>query len=112
MNFLNMRAPLVDLVSGMVRQPWNNWFQQFVQPPSGVMNVIVGTSPFTYQAKEPGTLVISGGTVSNITFKRGGVTINLGIVNSYLLMINDTIIVTFSVLPTLQFLPFYGGTNR
>lgn len=104
----NLLSCLTD-VSGLIQKPWNNFFSQFSSPPSAIKTIVVGTSPFQYQAGEPGTLVLTGGTVSNVSLIRGRDSVNLGTPKSVLLMIQDIAQITYSVIPTLQFLPFYGA---
>lgn len=101
----NMNAPLVNKL-GKIIPPWNSWFQQFSQQAPAVANVSVGASPFSYTAGVDGTLIISGGTVSAISLVRGITTIPLSTVRPLAvpISIGDTVIVTYTVLPTLQFL--------
>ena len=102
----NMTAPLVNKL-GKIIPPWNSWFQQFAQAAAAVVSVLVGTSPFSYTANNTGQVIISGGTVSNIAFVRGAITINLftstASPRAVLVSIGDTVVITYSVLPTVQF---------
>lgn len=104
----SLLAPFVDRSTGKIRAPWNYYLQQFTQAPPSVFPLIVGTSPFEFQAAEPGNVTITGGTVSQILLTRGTVSINVTGQKVIPVSINDTITVTYSVLPTLQFLPSYG----
>lgn len=103
----NMQAALVDKLGKLV-SPWNSWFQQFTQPPLAVAAVAVGASPFLYTPNNIGQVVVSGGTVSDISLIRGGVTISLFTSTAFprliLVSIGDTIQVTYSVLPTIRFM--------
>ena len=103
----NMNAPLVDKTLRVV-PPWNSWFQQFTQAPAASAGVTVGASPFSFTANNIGQVIVSGGTVSNIALVRGTVIINLftstASPRAILVSIGDTVIVTYSVLPTIQFL--------
>lgn len=101
---LNMTAPLVN-ERGQIIPPWNSFFQQFTQAPTGVMSLIVTASPFSYQAREPGYINVSGGTVSVLTLVRGLVVINVLNVKLIPVSIKDTVIVTYSVIPTIKFIP-------
>lgn len=95
---------------GLVQKPWNSFFQQFSSPPSRIIDIDITASPMMYAAGEPGTLVITGGTLTNVTLIRGPDSANLGTVRQILLMIKDTAQITYSVAPTdIQFLPFYGA---
>lgn len=95
--------------NGLIQKPWNNFFSQFSSPPSKAITIDVGASPFEYQAGEPGTIVIINGTVSNVSLIRGTDTIDYGTAKNLILMIKDTAAITYSVLPTVKFLPFYGA---
>lgn len=103
----NVMAPLVDKL-GKIIPPWNSWFQQFSQQAPEVASVTVGTSPFSYTANTPGNLIVSGGTVSLITLTRGTTTITIATSTAnpriVPIAIGDTVEVTYTVLPTIQFL--------
>lgn len=109
--FYSTIAKFVDK-AGNILQPWIAYLQQFTIAPPPFAAVIVGSSPFAYEAKEPGNLFISGGTVSSITLTRGPDTITVApsTVNPRLIpvAVNDTVIVTYSVLPTIKFIASYG----
>ncbi len=63
-------------------------------------------SPWHYTAPNNGTLIVSGGTVSNIAITRGTTTIQTGVTaGAFTLDLNDTVAVTYSAAPTLTFLP-------
>lgn len=98
---------LVDK-SGRLLNPWISFLQQFVQAPPAFASVTVGASPFAYEAAEPGTLAITGGTVSDVSLTRGTDTISFGSIKTISVAINDTVTITYSVLPTVQFIPSYG----
>lgn len=103
----NLTSALVNKL-GKVIPPWNSWFQQFSQPAPAVAPIAVGASPFSYTANSNGTLIISGGTVSLISLTRGPTTIliatSTAIARIVPISIGDTVNVTYTVLPTLQFL--------
>jgi hypothetical protein len=105
---LNMQAALVRVANnvGYLLPPWNSFFQQLVQPAPAVQAITVSASPFSYTANANGSLIISGGTISDIDLVRGLDTIPLSIVTPLIvpIRIGDTVIVTYSVLPTVQFL--------
>lgn len=84
-------------------------FQSITQV-SPIQPVTVGASPFTYtQGQSRGVLVIAGGTVSDIQLTRGSVTIPVTI-GSIPVSANDTVKVTYSVAPTINFVPTtFGG---
>lgn len=103
----NLTSPLVDKL-GKLLPPWNSWFQQFSQAAPAVANVIVGASPFSYTANANGSLIVSGGNVSLITLTRGTdtITIATSTANTVIIPISigDTVEVTYTVIPTMQFL--------
>jgi hypothetical protein len=69
----------------------------------------VGTSPFSYTAKEPGYVIITAGTISAIHLIRGNVDITLTGQKIIPVSINDIVAITYSVKPTVQFVPIYGA---
>lgn len=103
---LNQNAPLVDLETGKVISPWNSFFQQFTQKAAAVQNITLTKSPFSYTPNDRGNVVISGGNVSGINLIRGNVIIPLSTVRPIMIYlgIGDTIQITYSATPTLQFL--------
>lgn len=70
-------------------------------------NVItVGASPYTYLAERNGVLVVQGGTVSQIAYVRNSGTVNLGVTAGPVpLLMADAVTITYTVLPTVTFLP-------
>ena len=68
----------------------------------------LGASPATYFAPVRGTAYISGGTVSSITLTRGAVSgLATGVVaGAFPLAPGDSLVITYSVVPVLNFLPF------
>lgn len=103
----SLNAQLVDAMRRMVA-PWNSFFQQFTQTPAPAMTVSVGSSPFFYTALEPGTLVLQGGTITNLQLIRGSLVINIINAITIPLGIDDVVIITYSVLPNAYFFPSLG----
>ena len=69
-------------------------------------SVAIGASPFTYTAAFNGTVAITGGTVSAIALIRQGTSIATGIVAGlFPLSRLDQLQITYSVAPTMTFLP-------
>jgi hypothetical protein len=95
-----------------IKEPWVQYLQQFTIAPPAFIDITVGASPFEYQDKEPGNIFISGGTVSGITLTRGVDTITVAPDTStpriIPVAVNDIIEVTYTVLPTMKFIPLYG----
>ena len=89
----------------------NNWLGVADDTPLNgsqlaVSSITVGASPFTYVAKALGAVNISGGTVSQVAIKRNGVTTNLGgIAGNFHTSNGDSIIITWSIIPTAVFIP-------
>jgi|SRR6185312_169237 len=109
----NTLSPLT--LNGRVISPWVEYLQQFTIAPPPIITIKVTGSIFKYIGKEPGNLVVTDGTISQISLTRGNVTINFGAGTNKIIPvgIKDTISITYSVLPTLQFIPSYGqNTNR
>jgi hypothetical protein len=103
----NLSAPLTDSYGLIKSQAWISFFQQFVQAPSGTSSLIVGASPFAYQAKEPGLVNVGSGVVSHISLTRGSTIIDVTGLKLIPVAIKDTVTVTYSVLPTILFIPNY-----
>jgi hypothetical protein len=98
----NMVSALVDK-AGKIVPPWNSFFQQFSNPPSPIMSVVVGTDPFSYVVKQPGMVVLVGGTT--VSLIRGKITISMGNSKAFPVEIGDIVVIAGS--PTLKFVPRY-----
>lgn len=69
-------------------------------------SVAVGASPFTYTAAFDGTIVVTGGTVSAIALIRQGTSVATGIIAGLIPLSRlDQLQITYSVAPTMTFLP-------
>ena len=102
----NLNSPFVDIKTGKAIAPWNSFLQQFTQKAAAVQNITLTGSPFSYTPNDRGNVIVSGGTISGINLIRGDVIIPLSTVRPLMvyLGIGDTIQITYSVTPTLQFL--------
>lgn len=69
-----------------------------------IVDVTVGASPFTYTADTIGHLNIQGGTISTRTLTRGSKTINFT-TSMVPVVAGDVVTITYSVVPTLSFVP-------
>lgn len=99
-------VPMVD-DQGRISQAWFRFFQQLVNQPSASQAVTVSGSPFTYTANTPGNIVINGGTVTALSVSRGTTTVTVSTATKIIpLGQNDSVIVTYSVLPTITWLPW------
>ncbi len=103
----NQISPFVSKV-GKILAPWVQYLQQFTQAPPNMVDVIVTPDPFFYTSKEPGNVSITGGTVSGVTLLRGQLSIDVTGQKLIPVAIQDTIIVSYSVAPTMKFLANYG----
>ena len=90
---------------GFIVPPWNSYLQQFTQKPSAVITQTVTGSPYSLTPNSNGKIIITGGTISQILLIRGAVSINITAQRIIPIRIEDTIEVTYSVLPTIYFLP-------
>lgn len=106
----NQNSPFVQLPNGRIVPPWNSYLQQFTQQPPNIIPITVTASPFSYTAREPGHVVVEGGTVSLVQLTRGSVTVTV-LTNIVPVSIGDTVGITYSVLPTIKFIPMYGNVT-
>lgn len=85
---------------------WMRFFNALVAPPATIAAVTVGATPFSYTAGGPGTLSVTGGTVSSITLRRNTVTMATGLTSGLIPMANrDIVTIAYSGLPTVNFVP-------
>lgn len=105
----NLNSPFVRLPSGLLIAPWNSYLQQFTQTPPPIIGIVAGPSPFDYTAVEPGHVSVNGGSVSLIQLIRGNVIIAIVGSNLVPVGIADVVRITYSVLPTIKFIPMYGN---
>lgn len=71
-----------------------------------VQSVTVGSSPFTYTAYSDGIAVITGGTVSSVSYSRQGTSVATGLMDSiFPLRRADQLVVTYTLAPTMTFMP-------
>ena len=104
----NLSVPFLDN-NGNLNSAWQSFFQQFTQAPPGVNTPVVTTSPFTYTAREPGQLAVSGGAITSIALIRGSVSINVTGEKLIALSVRDSVEIVYTILPSVQFLPNYGS---
>lgn len=110
MNQVPSSIPFTDL-SGNLNPAWQSFFQQFTQAPPGASSLVITASPFAYVAREPGLIAVVGGTVASVTLTRGTLNIDVSGEKLIAVSVKDTITVTYSVLPIIQFLPNFGNAN-
>lgn len=108
---LNPNAPswAIPLLNpdGTTNQAWFNYLTQLQGVPSPILSVTPGPSPFAYKAPSNGALAVSVGTVSSITLARARVSgVNVGFTSgSISVAANDVVTITYSVAPTVNFIP-------
>lgn len=106
-NLPNYPVPLQD--RGITSKDWYFFFAGLFKglAPAAEVPVVVGASPFTYNPSVKGTVIVSGGTVSAIAFSRDGTTFySTGqTAGMFTLNAQDRLRVTYTVLPTLTFVP-------
>ncbi len=86
----------------------------FIPPaiPSALSNpaspeaITLGASPFTFTPADRGQALLSGGTVTGVTWTRDGTTFYATgqIAGFFPLEVTDSLVITYTVLPTLTFL--------
>ena len=73
------------------------------EPP---VSITVTASPFTYQATRPGSVVVSGGTVSLVEMGRAGTFTGMGLLGGVVpVWVSDSVKITYVVAPTMTFIP-------
>lgn len=78
---------------------------KLVAPPAPAA-IVVGASPYTYTAPSNGCVVVSGGTVSLVQLGRAGAFLATGVTTGvFPVSAGDQIKVTYTVAPTMTFLP-------
>jgi hypothetical protein len=97
--------PIADK-GGFVTTVWQRFFNAIVSQAEAITQPRVIKSPFQYQASGQGNLVVSGGTVSDISLRRGTMTLPMGIISGVVPMSNlDVVTITFTGAPDVAFVP-------
>lgn len=75
--------------------------------PGAETAITPGVSPYTYSAAVKGSVIVSGGTVSLIRFSRDGTTFYTVGATAGMFTLNaaDRLEVTYTVVPTMTFVP-------
>lgn len=97
----------IDAKTGKWINAWYQWVVRISQLSAErpIEPVTVGASPFVYTAYTIGDLWVAGGTVSAVTLTRGGVSLTVATNRFIPVAANDQVTVTYSVLPTVTFVP-------
>jgi hypothetical protein len=100
-------VPAVEPETGLLTQGWFGYLAQLAGAPGPIVAVPASPSPFAYKAPSNGTLAITGGAVSSITLARARVSgVNVGFTSgSVAVAANDVVTITYSVAPTINFIP-------
>ena len=92
---------------GLVEPTWYQFLVRLAQLSAErpIAPIDVGASPFTYTAFTIGHVFVAGGTVSSRVLERSG--ISLAVPSNIFIPVaaNDTVTVTYSVLPDMTFIP-------
>ncbi|MDB5584897.1 MAG: hypothetical protein JWR80_10073 [Bradyrhizobium sp.] len=91
----------------LLTQPWYTGLIRLAQLSAErpIAPVSLGVSPYTFTATTIGDLLVRGGTVSAVTLVRGDVSVTCPTSGFIPMAANDSVIVTYSVLPTVTFVP-------
>ncbi len=97
-------------IKGVIASGWFRFWQGLFSgtPTGGVSVLTVGTSPFTYIAPAGGTVIVNGGTVTQIKFSRDGANFYITGLTAGMFPVSqgDQLVVTYSVgPPTMTFVP-------
>lgn len=84
---------------------WNGLYTGLA--PALPVPVTVGASPFTLSATAKGSVIVNGGTVSQIQFSRDGTTFYTTGQTAGMFTVNafDRLVITYTVVPTVTFVP-------
>lgn len=76
-------------------------------PPQAENPVVLGASPYVYTNEAKGTVIVSGGTVSDVSFSRNGTTYYTTGQTAGMFTLNsqDFLRITYTVPPTTTFVP-------
>lgn len=95
------------LVSVRLAHVWYRFLTRLSQlsAEKPIAAVSLGASPFSWTADTIGHLNVIGGTISARTITRGSVTTNVGATQLIPVTAGDVVTLTYSVAPTLAFIP-------
>lgn len=100
----NSNQPLVNS-GGFITPVWQRFFGALLGSPAAIAPVTVAASPTSFTASQRGTVGISAGTLTAVTLTRAGTVIALGTTRSVTVANGDVVTVTYSVAPTINFVP-------
>ena len=103
----DVRTPLVT--NGATTAGWSRFWQGLWSgvPTQNVSSVTPSGSPYIYSAPAGGSLIVQGGSVSQIQFSRDGLTFfTTGqTAGMFPLSLGDVLVITYSGAPSLTFVP-------
>jgi hypothetical protein len=110
MSLIFNSAPTYDTpltVKGSTHTTWYRFFQNIYKgaPPSSESTLVLGASPWAYNAPSAGFVIIRGGTVSAVQFTRSVTTLTGQTQGVFPVSQGDTLTITYSVLPTVTWVP-------
>lgn len=99
--------PATDPKTGKLANTWYMFLVRLAQltAESPMVAPAVGASPFTFTAGTIGHMFATGGTVSSIVLTRSGTSIACQANQFIPMAAGDTITVTYTVAPTMTFVP-------
>jgi hypothetical protein len=108
LNYLpDVNTPLT--IKGTINSSWFRCWQGLFSgtPTANVSVVTVGVTPFTYAAPLGGTVIINGGTVSQVKFSRDGASFYVTGQAQGMFPVSqgDLLVISYSVPPTVTFVP-------
>lgn len=104
----NFPVPLIE--NKVTNRDWYRFWMGLFRglPPENESAVTLTGSPYVYSATRRGSVIVNGGTVSNISFSRDGGTTyyTIGTVaGMFLLNASDLLKITYAAPPTVTFVP-------
>jgi hypothetical protein len=99
-------APIADPDTGRLTPVWRAFFSALSGKPSGAVVIAASGSPVAYTASDGGSLMVTGGSVTAISIVRGRnpIPVDAGL-RALPMSAGDTVMIAYSVAPTLVFLP-------
>ena len=114
LNLFPARIPFINLFDGTLTTEAKRALLIVQERSGGILGagisppvvLTASSSPYSYTTIVAGSIIVDGGTVTKIQYIRGSASITLAVLNGKLeLQPSDTVKVTYTVAPTLTFLP-------
>lgn len=99
--------PFVNPKTGLLTEGWARFLVRLQQLTAErpVMPVSPGASPYSFTATTIGDLLVRGGTVSGVVLTRGATSVTCPTSGFVPMAAEDVVTVTYSVVPTITFVP-------